>query len=294
MIIKRMTGEKVFDFFNITLMVLIALIMLYPFYYVIMSSLSNSNFLIGDKGLMLTPKGFTLASYKMVLNNPNILSGYSTTIIVVVIGTTLNVMMTALGAFVLTRKDLAVRRLLTYMIIFTMYFSGGLIPTYLVVYKYLRLGNTLWALMLPGLISTYNLIIMRTNFMQIPISLEESAKINGANEFVILFKIFIPLSLPIMAVMVIFYGVGHWNSWFSAIIYIRDRSKYPLQLILREILLLNDVQGMMSEGAGTDAYNIGEGIKYATIIVATLPILCVYPFVQKYFVKGMMIGAVKG
>lgn len=294
MVIKRTAGEKVFDVFNILFMILIAIVMLYPFYYVVMCSISDSNFLIGDKGLMLTPKGFSLDSYQMVLKNPNILSGYRTTIFVVVVGTTLNVLMTAFGAFVLTRRDLAVRRGLTYMIIFTMYFSGGLIPTYLIVYKYLGLGNTLWALMLPGLISTYNLIIMRTNFQQVPQSLEESAKIDGANEFVILFRIVLPLSLPIIAVMIIFYGVAHWNSWFNAVIYIRDRSKYPLQLILREILLLNDTQGMMSESAGTDAYNIGEGIKYATIIVATLPILCVYPFVQKYFIKGMMIGAVKG
>lgn len=294
MVTTKTKGEKIFDLFNSLFMIFIIIVMLYPFYYVVMCSFSESNFLIGDKGYMLTPKGFTLSSYRMVLKNPNILSGYYTTLIIVVFGTSLNLLMTSLGAFVLTRRDLAIRKVLTFMIIFTMYFGGGLIPTYLLVYKYLGLGNSLWALILPGLISTYNLIIMRTNFMQIPASLEESAKIDGANEFTILFRIILPLSLPIIAVMIIFYGVGHWNSWFNAIIYIRDRSKYPLQLILREILLLNDAQGMISEGAGVDRYNIGEGIKYATIIVATVPILCVYPFVQKYFVKGMMIGAVKG
>lgn len=269
-------------------------LMLYPFIYVIMCSLSDSNYLVGAKGIMLLPKGFTLASYKMVLKNPNILSGYANTLILVIGGTALNLLMTSLGAFVLTRRDIAVIKPFSVMIIFTMYFSGGLIPTYLLVYKYLHLGNTLWALVLPTMISTYNLIIMRTNFASIPLSIEESAKIDGANEFIILFRIMIPLSLPIVATMTIFYGVAHWNSWFNAMIYLRSRIKYPLQLILREILLMNDTQGMVASNAGTDRFSIGEGIKYATIIVATLPILCVYPYVQKYFVKGMMIGAVKG
>ena len=162
------------------------------------------------------------------------------------------------------------------------------------VYKFLGLGDTLWAVILPTAISTYNLIIMRTNFASIPKSLEESALIDGANECVVLFKIVLPLSLPIIATMTVFYGVAQWNSWFNAMIYLRTREKYPLQLILREILLMNDAQGMIAADAGTDRFNIGEGIKYATIVIATLPILCVYPYMQKYFVKGMMIGAVMG
>lgn len=291
---KKSTGEYVFEGFNFILMLVLIVITLYPFWYVITCSLSDSNNLVGDKGLMLWPKGFSLDAYEMVLKNPKIASGYRNTLIIVVLGTFINVLMTSLGAFVLSRKDFAIKKVMTVMIIITMYFSGGMIPTYLVVYKYLRMGDTLWALILPVAISTYNLIIMRTNFQEIPASLEEAAKIDGANDIVVLFRIILPLSLPILAVMVLFYGVAHWNSWFSALIYIRTPKLYPLQLRLREILLLNDSQNMSAGANASDKFNVGEGIRYATIMVATVPILLVYPFVQKYFVKGMMIGAVKG
>ena len=294
MVTKRTWSGKVFDIFNTLFMLFMIVITLYPFYYVITCSISDSNMIIGDKGLMLLPKGFSMGAYQMVMRNPNILSSYRVTLILVVVGTLVNVLMTSIGAFVLSRKRFAIKKTLTILIIFTMYFIGGMIPGYLLTYKVLHLGNTLWALILPGAISTYNLIIMRTNFIAIPDSLEESAKIDGANEIVILFKIILPLSLPILAVMTLFYGVGHWNSWFNAMLFIRDRAKYPLQLILREILLLNSTDAMTGDASSVDKYNIGESIKYATIIVATLPILVVYPFIQKYFVKGMLIGAVKG
>ena len=294
MVIRETKGEKAFNVFNNIFMLLMIIVMLYPFIYVVMCSLSDSNNLVGARGIMLKPKGFSLDSYAMVLKNPNILTGYCNTLILVVGGTVLNLFMTSLGAFVLTRRDVAIMRPFSLMVIFTMYFSGGLIPTYLLVYKYLGLGDTLWAVILPTAISTYNLIIMRTNFASIPKSLEESALIDGANECVVLFRIVLPLSLPIIATMTVFYGVAQWNSWFNAMIYLRTREKYPLQLILREILLMNDAQGMIAADAGTDRFNIGEGIKYATIVIATLPILCVYPYMQKYFIKGMMIGAVKG
>ena len=294
MVGKKTCREKVFDVCNIVFMLLMIVVTLYPFYYVVVASLSESLNLMGQEGLMLWPVGFSTDAYEMVLSNPNILTGYRTTLIVVVAGTFLNILLTSVGAYLLTRKELPIRNVMAYMMIFTMYFSGGMIPTYLVVYKGLNLGDSLWALILPGAISTYNLIIMRTNFAAIPASLEESAQIDGANDFVILFRIILPLSLPIIAVMVLFYGVSHWNAWFNAMIYIRTRSKYPLQLILREILLLNSTESMMNDATGSDKYSIGESIKYATIIVATLPILLVYPFIQKYFVKGIMIGAVKG
>lgn len=292
-IIKKSVGDNIFDALNILFMILMIIITLYPFWYVIMCSLSNSINLIGDKGLMLVPKGIDFSAYQSVLKNKNILTGYRNTIFIVVVGTLINILMTSLGAFVISRKKLAIKTVITTMIIITMYFSGGLIPSYLVVYKYIGLGNTLWALMLPGAISTYNLIIMKTNFESIPASLEESAKIDGANEIILLFKIILPLSMPIIAVMILFYGVGHWNEWFNALIYIRKASLYPLQLRLREILLLNDTQNMAGGSNASDKYNIGESIKYATIMVATIPILCVYPFIQKYFVKGVMVGAVK-
>ena len=177
------------------------------------------------------------------------------------------------------------------MMIFTMYFSGGMIPTYIIVYNVLHLGDTLLALLLPTAISTYNLLIMKSNFMGIQDSLEESAKLDGANDIIILFRIILPLSTSILAVMVLFYGVGHWNSWFQALLYIRSRNKYPLQLILREILLINSASTMTDSDNG---YMLSTTIKYATIMVATVPILCVYPFIQKYIVKGIMLGAVKG
>lgn len=294
MVIKRSAGEKAFSVFNLVFMVFMMIITLYPFWYVVTCSFSDSAQLVGARGMMLFPKGISLEAYKAVLKNPNILTGYRTTLIVVVFGTVLNVLMTAVCAFLLTRKKFAIRSALTYMALFTMYFSGGMIPTYLVIYKWLHLGDTLWALILPISINTYNMIIMRTNFAEIPESLEESAKIDGANDILVLFRIVLPLSLPIIAVMILFYGVAHWNSWFNALLYIRTRAKYPLQLVLREILLINDTSTMTTTASASDRFFLGESIKYATIIVATVPILLVYPFVQKYFVTGMMIGAVKG
>ena len=291
--IKKSVGGMLFDFCNVLFMIAMIFITLYPFWYVVCCSMSNSDYLIGDKGLMLLPKGFDLSAYRQVLANPNILTGYANTLFVVVVGTSTNIIMTSIGAFLVTRQRFALKRPMMIMMLITMYFGGGLIPTYLVVFKYLGLGDSLWALILPGAISTYNLIIMKTNFLSIPRSLEEAATIDGANEIVQLFKIIIPLSLPIIAVMILFYGVAHWNSWFNALVYIRTPQKYPLQLRLREILLLNDSQNMTAGANATDKYNIGEGIRYATIIIATLPILCVYPFIQKYFVKGIMLGAVK-
>lgn len=292
--IKKSGAEIAFGVFNRIFMICAIIVTIYPFYYVAACSLSDSVRLLANRGAMLLPKGFSLNAYKAVFENPNIISGFRTTLTVVAVATTLNVFMTSIGAFLLTRKKLKIRKALSCMFIFTMYFSGGMIPTYLFVYDIYNLGNSLWALILPGLISTYNLLIMRTNFEQIPDSVEESASIDGANDITILFKIIMPLSMPVIAVMILFYGVGHWNSWFNALLYIRDRGKYPLQLVLRGILLLNSTESMMESSIGTDQFAIGESLKYATIIVATIPILCVYPFIQKYFVKGIMIGAVKG
>ncbi len=295
MVYKRSIGSKIFDIFNHIFMIGIILVTLYPMYYVLVSSLSDSGSLIGTRGLVLFPKGLNIASYKAVFSNPNIFTGYRVTIFVVVVGTVLSIITTAIGAFLITRKTFKARKALSYMMVFTMYFSGGMIPTYLMVYKYLHLGDSLWALILPMLVSTYNLLIMKANFESIPDSLEEAAKIDGAGDILILFRIILPLSMSVIAVMVLYYGVAYWNSWFNAMMYLRTRTKFPLQLILREILISNDVTSMdVGNSSVGDRYSIGESIKYATIIVATAPILCLYPFIQKYFVKGVMIGAVKG
>lgn len=296
MIYKKSIGERIFDVLNIIIMLLLVFITVYPLYYVVMCSLSDSGAIMSVRGkLLLWPKGFNLEAYASVFSNPNILTGYRTTLIVVVCGTFLSVILTSIGAFLITRKRFAIKKIMSYMMVFTMFFGGGMIPTYLVVYQWLNLGDTLWALILPTSISTYNLLIMKSNFEALPDSLEEAAKIDGANDIIILFRIVLPLSMSIIAVMILFYGVTYWNSWFQAMLYIRTRGKYPLQLILREILLMNDTSGMGDATTSSgDRYMIGESIKYATIMVATLPILFVYPFIQKYFVKGIMIGAVKG
>lgn len=294
MVGKGSLGEKIFDKFNIILLTFIMIITLYPVIYVLFASLSDSNQLLAHTGLLFKPLGLNLDAYKAVINNPNIITGYGVTLFVVIVGTFLNVFITAVSAFVLTRKQFPLNKVLSIFIIFTMYFGGGMIPRYLFINDTLGMGNSIWALMLPGLISTYNLIIMRTNFQSIPDSLEESAKIDGANDITIFFKIILPLSKAILAVMVLMYGVGHWNAWFDAMLFIRTRDLYPLQIILREILISNSTDSMIASGSGGDVEAIGESIKYATIVISTVPILCVYPFVQKYFTKGVMIGAVKG
>ena len=250
---------------------------------------------MGERGLMLLPKGFSLSAYASVLSNPSIFTGYRNTLFIVIVGTAINLVMTSMSAFLLTRRNFAIKNFMAMMMLFTMYFSGGMIPTYLLVGKYLGMQNSFWSVLLPGAVNVYNMIVMRTNFASIPASLEESATIDGADEFTVFVRIILPLSKSIIAVMILFYGVGHWNSWFNAMLYLRERRLYPLQLVLREILLLNSTESMMSNVAsGGDKYSIAEGIKYATIVVATVPILCVYPVIQKYFVSGVMIGAVKG
>jgi putative aldouronate transport system permease protein len=292
---RRSLGERVFDGLNITVMVLVMVVTLYPLLYVLFASLSTPEAIYRSKGLLLWPVDPTLGGYKLVFQNPSILSGYKNTIIYVVVGTTLNVLMTSLGAYVLSRKRLKLGKPLLLLIVFTMYFSGGLIPLFLIV-RNLGLINRMWAILLPGAISTWNLLVMRTSFLTIPDSIEESAKIDGAQDFTILFRIIIPLSLPIMAVMTLFYGVSQWNSWFYAVIFLRDRAKYPLQLILREVLIMK-VEGESMRLARTSDMQSVEMmglIKYAVIIVATVPILCIYPFLQRYFVKGVMVGSIKG
>lgn len=290
---ERSWGGRAFDAANAVFMIGLSVVTLYPFLYVLISSLSDPAWVVQTRGLIWFPHGFNLEAYRLVFQNPAILTGYANTLFYVVIGTALNILMTSLGAYALSRPLLMWRNAIMFLIVFTMFFSGGLIPTYLLVSN-LGLLDSRWALIIPSAMSAYNLIIMRTSFQALPASLEESAKLDGANDFTILFRIVLPLSMPVVAVMILFYGVGHWNSWFNALIYLRTRDLYPLQLILREILITNSTDSMMTAVGGGDKMPIGETIKYATIIVATIPILLLYPFLQKYFVKGVMIGAIKG
>lgn len=289
--IKATPGERVFDIFNVVFLFLLSVVCLYPMIHVLFASLSNGVQLMKHTGLLLWPAGFSSAAYKAVIENDMIFTGYGNTLIIVVLGTTLNIIMSALGAYFLARNDQAIGKAAMIFIVITMFFSGGMIPGYLNV-RSLGLYNSLWALILPGAINTFNMIILKTAFMSIPASLEESAKLDGAGHFTILWKIFLPLSKATIAVLILYYGVAHWNAWFGAMMYIQDRAKYPLQLVLREILIVNDMSNMVNVAA--DVEQISDTIKYAVVMVTTLPILVLYPFLQKYFVKGVMVGAVKG
>jgi len=292
---KIFSAYNVFNAFNILTMLFIIAVTLYPLLYVLFASLSEGVRLMMHREILLHPLGFSLAAYKMVFKNPILLSGYINTIILVIAGVTINITLTAITAYFVSRKNVMWSKLLMILILITMYFNGGLIPNYLNI-KQLGLYDTLWALMLPGAISTFNMIIMKTAFLSVPVSLVESARIDGANHIIILFRILLPLIMPTVAVLILYYAVGHWNGWFNAMIYLKSRDKYPLQLILREILINNDSTSMLASPTGDtgDQLAVSETIRYATIIVATLPILFAYPFLQKYFIKGVMIGAVKG
>ena len=290
---KKTPMDHVFTIINTLLMIFLMIITLYPFLYVLFASLSDPNEFIAHSGTLLYPLSPNLDSYWAVLNNPNILIGYKNTILIVVVGTGINLLMTCVGAYFLSRTGPMLKKPIMILITVTMFVDGGMIPNYLLV-RDLGMYDTLWALIIPGAISTYNMIIMRTMFQSIPASLEESARIDGAGEWTILFKLILPLSIPTIAVIGLFYAVGHWNSWFSANIYLRDKNKFPLQLILRDIVVESEVDDMTIGAAFGNSYAMSFTIKYATVIVATVPILVLYPWIQKYFVKGVMIGSLKG
>ena len=284
--------RKLFVVINSVFMLFMIVICLYPMLYVVFVSLSDSNLFAQYTGFLYKPLGFCLDSYAAVLKNPMIGIGYLNTIFIVVVGVSLNIILTVFGAYFLSRRDIVVKNAVMGIIVFTMFFSGGMIPTYLTVQN-LHLTNTLWALILPSAISTYNLIIMRTAFLSVPDSLEEAAKLDGANDLVILFRIALPVCMPTISVLILYYAVAHWNSWFAAMIYLRNSQKFPLQLVLRDILLANTADDFMSDVSAGDNAFFRESIKYATIMVSALPIICVYPFLQKFFEKGVMIGAIK-
>lgn len=291
--IRRSAGERIFEVFNIILMVVIALIMIYPLLYVIFSSFSDPYALAAHSGLLLKPQGFSIEAYRMMSKNSMILTGYANTLFVVVVGTTLNIVLTALGAYFLSTKGPMFKKPITIMIIVTMYFSGGMIPLYFTVTG-LGLEDNLLALILPSAINTFNLIVMKTAFQAVPESMKESAYLDGAGELTTLFRVVLPLAKATIAVLLLYYAVDHWNAWFNASLFINDRTLYPLQMVLREILIQSDTSSMSVGTLSDDQYAISETIKYAVTVAATIPILCIYPFLQKYFEKGIMIGAVKG
>lgn len=289
---RKSKGEFAFDLVNYGLLALLCIICMYPVWYVLVASFSDSNLLTQHMGLLLKPLGFSTDAYKAVFKNPMIVSGYLNTLKILVLGLTTNIIMTSLGAYFLSRKKVLWKKPIMMFIMLTMFVSGGMIPFYQNLQS-LGLLETHWGLIFPFMINTYNMIILRTSFETIPDSLIEAARIDGAGHIRILVSVVLPLSKAIMAVMVLYYGVGIWNGWFWGSTILVDRSMYPLQVVLREILMQNDVSSMTAGVSAGDMESVGATIRYATIIVATLPILCVYPFLQRFFSTGVMVGAVK-
>ncbi|NLG88762.1 MAG: carbohydrate ABC transporter permease [Clostridiaceae bacterium] len=293
---RKSVWSHIFDVFNIILMLFICFICLAPIVHVVFASVSEPGRLALHTGILLKPLGFTTVGYQLIFSNSVILVSYLNTLFYLAAGLFISMSLTLLGGYVLSRRNFLWRNAIMFFITFTMFFSGGLIPFYIVVTK-LGLYNTRWAVILPSAVSVFNLIIMRTSMQEIPESLEESAFIEGAGHFTILIKIMAPLSKATIAVIALFYAVSIWNSWFNASIFLTDRNKYPLQLVLKEILVANDssqvvVSSTDTTGINTDIYK--PLVKYCTIVVSILPVLCFYPFTQKYFIKGVMIGSIKG
>lgn len=278
-----------FDVFNHALLILLCISMLYPFLFLFTLSFSSPESSFAT--IRLLPEKWTLDNYAKVLSNEYVLLGFGNTLLRTVLGTALTLIVTVCTAYPLAKRHFPHRNFWTMFVVFTMFFSGGLIPLYLLV-KSLGLMNTTWSLVLPMLIHTFHMIICRNFFMALPESLEESAKIDGANEIVILFRIVIPLSMPILATVVLWTAVWHWNAWFDSLIYITDPTNQVLQVVMRRIVL-EGTQQMMDMGDSESVTN-PETIKAATVMVTTIPIIMFYPFLQKHFVKGILVGSLKG
>lgn len=292
--IRRTRGDVVFDVINASLLFILMLLVAYPLVFAVSCSFSTPLSVVQSK-VMLFPKGLTTIVYERVFKNALVISGYGNTIYYTLLGTSINVLLTIITAYPLSRRDFKARKPITFLFTFTMLFSGGLIPTFLVV-KSLGLVNTVWALILPGAISSWNMFIMKNYFQtSIPLDMYEAARIDGADNIKILLRIVLPLSMPIIAVMVLYYGVSHWNSYFSALVYLRDTDKYPLQMVMRNFFSGKDY---VEQGAGGDDATqmllLNETMKYALIVIASVPMLILYPLLQRFFVKGVMLGAIKG
>ena len=294
---KKINVDKAFDVANLLFMLIVLVIFVWPLWFVVIASISDPS-LVWQGKVMLLPRKITLDAYTEVIKYSSIWGGYRNTIIYTVLGTLINMVLTVCAAYPLSRKDFVPRNFCMFLFMLTMYFNGGLIPTYIVVNK-LHFVNTMWAMIIPNAVSIFNIIITRTYFINsIPNELYEAAQLDGANTAQYLTKIVLPLSKPILAVILLFYAVGHWNDFYSALLYINNEGLLPLQTVLRRILFTTQMTLQMNSSMGADEIirrtQLSQTLKYSSIIVSTLPILCIYPFVQKYFVKGIMIGSVKG
>ena len=289
----RSKGEAVFDALNALFMVLLGLIMIYPVAYVFgrsfMTDVERS-----ARPFAILAQDWNFVGYQFIFSKEsNVLNTYVVTIGRTVVGTFLNLIFTSFAAYVLSKKYYPLRKACTIFIVLTMWFSGGLIPNFLLI-RSLGLMNNFWVYILPGLISPWNMLLLRNFFEQIPDSIEESAKIDGASEWVVLFRIILPLSGAALATIGLFYAVWHWNSWFDAMLYTSNRDMWTVQMLLREMVNNANLSNLLSASAAVETQPPSESVKLATIVVSTIPILCVYPFLQKYFVKGVMVGSVKG
>lgn len=282
-----------FDVVAACVLLLLAAMFVYPLWYILVAALSDPLEVVKDP-LLVIPKGLTLYNFSMLLSSATIWLGYANTLFYVVVGTCINISLTMVMAYALAQPELPYRRQFNFLVVLTMFFSGGMIPSYLLV-KNLGMLDSIWAIVLPGGIATYNLMITRTYLnQQIPRDLIEAAEVDGSGEYRTFFQIVLPLSTPILAVITLFYASGHWNSFFSALIYLKDRAKYPLQLILREMLIQDQTLGMMEVETTSLIALYTITLKYAVMTVSILPLLIIFPFVQGFFVKGVMIGAIKG
>jgi putative aldouronate transport system permease protein len=297
MVDDKSLGSKIFNIANVILLSLLTLTAIYPIFYVLVASVSDPVKLYAASKILLSPQGFSTAAYKIVFTNFWIWRSYLNTVFYVVAGASLSIFITLCGGYALSKKYLPGRGVFLTLITITMFVSGGLIPTFIVVNS-LKLTDTVFAMLLPSAVSTYNLLVMKTFLQGIPDEMEEISRIDGANDFTILWRIIVPLSAPAIAVVSLFYIVSIWNSYIAPTIYLRNRDLFPLQVILQEILLSGNTNStnlnLAVSGGNEDYQAYTEAVKYATIIVATVPILCAYPFLQRFFVKGVMLGAIKG
>ena len=296
-VIKDTRGDRVFMAINYLALTILLLIVLYPLIYILSASFSDPRAVTSGK-VWLWPVEPTLKGYEAIFKNKLLVSGFANALFYTTVGTLINVVMTILAAYPLSRPDLPGRGFLTILFFFTTLFSGGLIPTYLVV-RDLGMINTRWAMLLPSALAVWNVLIMRTYFQtSIPRELYEAAQLDGCDDFTYLRTIVLPLSGPIIAVVALFYAVGHWNAFFNALIYLTSKGLWPLQLVLRDILIQNNIDPNMLTGIDINELilrqNLRESLKYSLIVVATVPLLLVYPFVQQHFVKGILLGSVKG
>lgn len=298
---KYKPSNIAFNIFNYSFLAFLTLLCLYPILHVVFASVSDPTELISHRGILLKPVGeMTFSGYQLVFQDKSVLRGFLNTLVYVVVGTAVNMVFTICGAYALSRKELLLKGPIMLLITITMFFGGGLIPWFLLM-RDMGLYNNLAAMVLPTALNTWNMIILRTGFQAFPYELEEAAHIDGASQAKILLQIILPLSKPVLAVIFLYYLVGNWNSWFNAMVLLKDRELYPLQLILKEILVMNDTSMSSVGSAGGVSINSVQGatayrelVKYCVTVVATIPILCVYPFLQKYFVKGVYVGSIKG